>query len=325
VHEGEKLLGITPASLSLVPGKHDLRIAKEGYSSTNLSFQAAGDESREIQVALTSVAFVEALESARFVSSGIYPDYSRALLEVNKALEIKPKDETALRLKSSILLKHHVSSARVLARNGQYSQALGAIGSALSESPNDLEALELKATVTQAKETAEKKKAEADKAMAEAKAEARRNRPRELFQQITGRMPHNELFEEQTMYFNGSLTTVREAVARALERTPKWSIFHNDSPDSDTHVTQCGLRGLGWKQNVVLVAGQTENNDVTIRFKLFQFALAGKVQIGLSGVSDDGYMPVHPQYALGQDASLIETRRTRAIREFKKRIEEELR
>jgi tetratricopeptide (TPR) repeat protein len=325
VREGEKLLGKTPTSLSLAPGKHSFRIEKEGCFSTNLSFEVTGDESRQVHVTLPNVAFVDALERARSAASGIYPDYSRALSEVDKALEIRPKDETALRLKSSIIFKRHVSNARTFARNGEYSHALGAIESALSENPNDKEALELKASVATTKEDAERKKAEADKAIAEAKAEMRRNRPKQLFRQITTLMPHNDLFEEQTMYFNGSLHTVREAITRALGHAPKWNILHNESPDSDTHMISCGIRGLGWKQIVVLLAGQTENNDVTIHFKLFQFTLAGKVQLSLGGITDDGYMPVHPRYALEQDASFIETRRTRAIREFKKRIEEELR
>jgi tetratricopeptide (TPR) repeat protein len=325
VHEGEKRLGTTPALFFVTPGKHNYRLGKEGYVSTNLNLQFTSDQSREVHVTLANVAFGEALERARSASSAVHPDYSRAISEVDKALEIKPKDDIALRLKRSILVNHHISNAHMFANSGEHSNALAAIDSALLENPTHKEAFELRATVTKAKEEAERKKAEADKAMVEAKAELRLNRPKELFQQITTRMPLNELFEEQTLYFNGSLAAVREAIARALERAPKWTILQNQNPDSDTHLIQCGLRGLGWRQNVVLVAGQTDNNDVTIRFKLFQFALAGKAQAGLSGISDDGYMPVHPQYALGQDASFIETRRSRAIREFKKRIEEELR
>jgi tetratricopeptide (TPR) repeat protein len=324
VREGDKVRAKTPSTFALQPGRYFFRVEKEAYFPTNVSFEAIAGESRQINVTLANIAFTEALENARGAVSGFRMDYTRALSEVERALKIRPNDETALKLRKAIYFNGHVNTARRFNTDGKYSNGLEEINSALKLNPDDSDALNLKSQLQAAKEAFEKRKSETDRERTAAKAEQRRNRPREVLTQITTPMRFNELFEEQTIRYNGSLPTVRAALVQALGRTPKWSIVRNENSGGDILIIQSDLKGLIWRQNLVLVAGQTATNEVVISFKLFHFTL-GINFAEQSKIVEDGFMPLHPQYASKPLAKSVESRRLRSIEEIKKRIEVELR
>jgi len=118
---------------------------------------------------------------------------------------------------------------------------------------------------------------------------------------------------------------VSAGVLRALGRKPEWTIRQNDKADDDTQTILADIKRFGSKHNVVLVASQTAENEVTVYFKLFAFVLGDTIQLSLSGISEDSYKPMHSEYVSAARAATVEKNRARDIQEFKKRIEDELR
>lgn len=112
---------------------------------------------------------------------------------------------------------------------------------------------------------------------------------------------------------------------RALLRKPEWSVQRDEKPDSDTVLITAAAKGFGWKQNVVLVAGQAGDNEVSVCFKLFAFILGEHIEFTLSGITDDSYKPSHPRYVAPARASVVEKNLARDTQDFKKRLEEEIR
>jgi hypothetical protein len=172
----------------------------------------------------------------------------------------------------------------------------------------------------------QEQQARVDQAAAAARADARRKHPENVLQDETRRVRYNEMFEAQLMRCNGTLDTVRGALLRALQRKPEWSVTRDQKPDSDTVLITATTKGFGWKQNVLLVAGQVADNEVTVCFKQFGFILGDNVELSLGvGITDDSYKPSPPQNASTARPSLAERNLARNTQDFKKRLEEELR
>jgi PEGA domain len=325
ISDGSRVVGRTPASFKLKPGAYRFQVIKDGYFGTNVELSLSETDARTVSVALANVSYVEAIERAqRRAPGGIQDD--RALADLEQALKIKPGDETALALKREIEFDQHLRKARRLQINGVFAEALSEIHAALKLNASDAEALAMKNDLEEAQRAVNEQKSKVEQAAATARAEARRNRPQKVLQDVASRFRHNELFEAQAMRFNGSLDAVRAGVVRALGRKPAWSIVRDDRQDADTLLLLADAKGFGWKQNVVLVVGQTADNEVVVTFKLFAFILGGNIQLSLSGVSEDSYQPKHPRYASPPSmASVLEKNLSHDTQEFKKRIEEELR
>jgi tetratricopeptide (TPR) repeat protein len=324
VRDGSKVIGETPASFDLQPGSYRLQIAKSGYFETNLTVTLSEVDSRTLSVTLANVSFVDAMERARSQSSGAFADYDRALSDIEKALQIKPNDENVLQLKRTIQVNRSLRNSRQFQRNRDFSKALAEADAALTLIPNHADALALKAELENSQRAAQEQQARVDQAAAAARADARRKHPENVFQGVVGQLRHQELFETQRMRCNGTLDTVRSAVMRALGRKPEWSASRDEKPDPDAVLITAATKGFGWKQNVVLVAGQVADNEVTVCFKLFGFILGENVQFSLSGISDESYKPAPPRDASAR-LSLAERNLARATQDFKKRLEEELR
>jgi hypothetical protein len=102
-------------------------------------------------------------------------------------------------------------------------------------------------------------------------------------------------------------------------------VIRDEKPDSDTVLITSATKGFGWKQNVVLVAGQVADNEVTVCFKLFGFILGDNVEITLNaGITDDSYKPSPPRNVSLLQSSIAERNLARNTQDFKKRLEEEL-
>jgi hypothetical protein len=321
---GTKVFGRTPASLDLQPGLYHFQIVKDGYFATNVSFTLLESDSKTVSVGLTSISFVEAMESARRQSSGLLVDYDRALADVEKALLIKSNDPTAQQLKQAIKFNWHIRNAKQFQRNQEYPQALFEVEAALKVNADDTDARALKAEVERSQRASEEEKAKAQVAAATARAEERRKHPEKVIREFTKRFAHQELFDIQFMRFGGSLDSVRTGIIRALGRNPEWSIVRDDRPDPDTVLMIANHSGFGSKQNVTIVATQSADNEVVGCFKLFAFVL-GDIKIGLGGISEDSYKPKHPRYFPTALASTVEGNLSRDTQAFKKRLEEEIR
>jgi hypothetical protein len=310
IHTSEKMLGQTPAVLTLPTGLIRLAVRKEGFQTTNLTLTLQVNEERSVELTLLSMGYITAMEQARDLASGFSPDLDRAIDEVNKALQIRPGDQAALQLKQAIAFNKHLLDARQFRRDREFAKALTEVESALEFNTTDTDALALKRELEKELQS-----------FLQAVAEGRRALPQKIFEETEANFPHKDLFPAQTMQFTGELATVRARIVERLSGNPAWNIGRNEVVDQDVVLVQAAIRSFGIRQNTLLVIGQTAENEVTVHFKLWIYTLSNKVQITLGGVSDDSFVPLHSSSpAIG--AIGAEGRRNRYLEEFKKRIQE---
>lgn len=314
IREGDKVIGRTPVQFDLPPGSYQWQIGKDGYFGTNVSLSLTETDTKSVSVALGNVSFLAALERARNHASGFAPDYDAALADLDQALLIKPGDGTALGLKRTVQYNRHLRTARRLQGEGRYGDALAETEAALQLDINEAEASGLKRELERSLQ-----------AVAAARAEARRNRPLKLLPELSAKIKYDELFTPQVLRFNGLLDVVRGGVVRALGRKPAWTVTQNVAVDDDTAVIRAELKNLGSRYGVVAVVGQTAEHEVTVCFKLFAYLLGDNIQFTLQGITEDSYLPMHPQFVGGLRAATIESTRAHDLQEFKKRLEDEFR
>jgi hypothetical protein len=118
---------------------------------------------------------------------------------------------------------------------------------------------------------------------------------------------------------------MRAGVVRALGNKPEWTIRRNEKVDGDTVIIDAELKGVLSKHNALLVVGQTADSEGVVCFKLISLTLGNNIQLSLSGISEDSYKPLHPQYVSAGLTGTVEEKRTREIEEFKKRITDQFR
>lgn len=312
-----KVLGETPATLELLPASYDLRIAKDGFLTTNLNLTLSDTDSRTVSVTLVKVRYADALNRAqRSLTVGNYSE--SVLLDIEEALFFKPGDPTALALKREVEFKQHLGRATALEIDGIHDKALIEVKAALALNATDAKALALKSTLEKAQRDDDERQAREKKAAKQAEAAARRNRPLNGLLQVSRGMKYQELFAPQTLRHQGTLDSVRAAVVRAFGQKPEWNIERSEKLKNDTEVFQAGASGKGWMQNVVLVFGETEDNEVTICFKLFAFVVGEGQESGF-------FKPLHPQYATTIDPRVAKDYLDKETDRFRERLSAALR
>ena len=310
VRNEKKLLGTTPVSLTLPTGVHRLAVAKEGFVTTNVLLSLAANEERTVEITMLSEAYVAAMERARQSSSGFYADLEQAFAAVNAALQAKPGDDAALALKQSITFQRHLRDAREFRRTQQIGRALDEVDNALKLKATDTDALALKRELEKEQQAA-----------LEAKAKARLERPRQVFEEAVQRLSHGDLFPAHESKLSGQLDDTRSKIMQALGRSPAWNVTRYERVAEDVMVLQGDTKSLGSRQTAVIVIGQTADNVLVVHWKLCTFTLSGNLNLSLSGFSDSSFTPLHSKYATALTASTIERRRQNEIDQFKKRLE----
>jgi hypothetical protein len=310
LHDGKKLLGTTPVSLTLPTGLYRLSVAKEGFFTTNVALSLSANEDRVIELPLLSEAYVSALEKARSSSSGYFADLDQALTAINAALQAKPGDEAANALKQSILFQRHLRDAREFQRSRQIGRALDEVESALKLKANDADALALKQDLQKEQQ-----------AVAAAQAQVRRELPRKEFEDAVQRVPHHNLFPSHEAKLPGQISEVRKKIAEALGRAPAWTVIQFGKQSKEVSVYQADTKSFGTRQSAIIVIGQTAENEVAVHWKLWTFTLSGNINLTLGGISDSSYTPLHTSFATPLTASTVERRRQNEIEQFKKRLE----
>ena len=297
-------------SLTLPTGLYRLAVAKEGFFTTTVALSLSADEDRAVEVSLLSEAYVAALERARNSASGFFADLDQALAAVNTALQAKPGDETAGALKQTITFQRHLRDAREFRRSRQIGRGLDEVENALKLKATDADALALKRDLKKDQQAA-----------TEAQAQARRELPRKVFEDAVQRLPHHDLFPSQETKLTGQMASVRTKIVEALARNPSWNLARNDTVDENVTIIHADIKGFGTRQSAVVVVGQTADNEVVVHFKLWTFTLGSNIQIGLSGISDSSFKPLHSSYATPLSAASVERRRQTEIEQLKKRLE----
>jgi hypothetical protein len=310
VRDGRKLLGTTPVSLTLPTGLYRLAVAKEGFLATNVALSLSANEDRSVDLNLLSEAYVSAMERARRYSAGFVTDLDLALTAVNAALQAKPGDEPAMALKQEIIYQRHLRDAREFRRNRQITRALDEVESALKLKANDTDALALKQDLQKEQQ-----------AIAAAEAQARRERPRQAFEDAVQRVAHHNLFPSHEAKLSGQKSEVRKKIVEALSRTPVWTVIQFGKQSEEVSVYQADTKSFGTRQSAIIVIGQTAENEVTVHWKLWTFTLSGNINLTLGGISDSSYTPLHTSYSTPLTAATVERRRQNEIEQFKKRLE----
>ena len=323
VWERNNRLGLTPLTIRRRPDSYEFTITNDGFRGTNFTLALSGNETQTVAVVLPNLAFIQAMENARAELLSRTPDFTRGLAEVEKALKIKPADSDALRVKRTLLFTQHLIAARDFERNGEAAAALAQIDDALKLNPSEPASLAIKERLERAKAEADERRAQEEKEKAEAKASARLAHPQRVLQNISNRIRYAELFQTETMHAGGAVDDVLAKVQRALKHKPEWAFIPSKS-DADTAIIEGDLNSIGTKRHLVMVLGQTSDADVSICFKLIQRVLDSKVQLNLSGITDDSYVPLHPQY-ISNGLRSPEREQAAAVQALKQRIQDELR
>jgi hypothetical protein len=310
VRDGKKLLGTTPVSLTLPTGLYQLSVVREGFITTNVALSLSANEDRSVELSLLSEAYVTGLERARRFSSGFVADLERALDGVDAALQARPGDELATALKQEIIYQRYLRDAREFRRSRQIARAFEEVESALKLKVNGPDALTLKQDLEKEQQAA-----------AAAEAQAKRELPRKAFEDAVQRLPHHDLFPSQESKLTGQAKAVRDKILEVLARTPAWSVARLDKPDENVSVIHADIKGFGSRQNAIIVVSQASENEVAVHWKLWTFTLGSNIQIGLSGISDSSFKPLHTSYATPLGAASVERRRQTEIEQFKKRLE----
>jgi len=324
ISDGTRIFGKTPTTFDLQPGSYNFQINKDGYFGTNVQVVLSETDTNLVSVILINVSFVEAVDRARNQSSGFLADYDHALADVEKALQIRPGDETALQLKQKILFDQRVQKTRQFLRNGDFSKGLSEADAALKLSANNAEVLSLKEELTKGQAAAENEAAKAKLAVAAEREKARRDHPKRELEKQTSSLVYQDLFPSQSSAFAGSLETVHSAILRAFGRNPAWKIESDNKSDPDTVVLRVHRKQFGAKQEATLVLGQTSENEVTVWFKLFSLTLGFDDGLVLKTPPGELYKPVDRRYFADRYAQTMDGIRTSNLQEFNKRIEEEL-
>jgi hypothetical protein len=310
VHDGKKLLGMTPVSLTLPTGLYRLAVVKEGFFTTNVALTLSAKEDRVIELNLLSEAYVSAMERARQSASGFFADLDLALTAVNAALQAKPGDKAALALKQSITFQRHLRDAREFQRSRQIGRALDEVQSALKLKAGDADALALKRDLEKEQQ-----------AIMAAQAQARRELPGKSFEDAVQRVPHHNLFPSHETKLTGQKSEVRKKIIEALSRAPVWTVTQFGKQSEEVSVLQADTKSFSTRQSAIIVIGQTAENEVAVHWKLWTFTLSGNINLTLGGISDNSYTPLHTTYATPLTAATVERRRQNEIELFKKRLE----
>ncbi len=305
-----RLLGSTPLSLTLAAGTYLLSIGKPDHATTNVSLTLRAKETRTNHVYLSNIAFVQAMKNARAHASGTFADLDRALAEINQALALSPAEPSALALKEFILRQRHLSAARKFQSEKNYKGALREVESVVQANATDTEALNLKQELTKEIQAVEA-----------SEATARRELPRRILERAIKDVSHQNLFPMEELERKGEFSSVRARIIEGLERTPSWNIRRNETASKDVAVIQAETKGFGSRQSAIVIVSQTAKNEVTILFKLCIYTLSGNFQVGLTGISDDSYKPLHPSFAAPGTVANVERRRARELDEFRKKID----
>jgi len=313
IRQADEVLGKTPTILSLIPGSYRLSVTREGFFPKDSEFQVIGNEQRELVVTLLNVEFVEAFNRAKSALNGFNPDYSVALKEIDRALEIQAKDSNALQLRDQIQFAETMARARNFARANDVEAALKFVNVALEKRPADEHAVSLKHEL-------EGRKSDA---MARA-ADERRRRPEKAFQDFTSGIKHNDLFDTQKITVNLSAEKTLAAAHRMfLKDKIVWTRV-NRGAGKDVHVVDAEMRSLASKQRAIILVGQISGDTSEVHFKLWQYKLSGNIQIINGKMTEDSWSPVHPTFS-SWTPEVVNRQRASDIDALRQKLEQELR
>jgi len=311
-------LGATPLLIpELQLGLRSFIVRIEGYLPAAVGLEISADQTNSFRTNLLNATFVSAMEQARQAMEAT--NFLVATEALVQALRQTPGDSAAEELLRKARLGGALQSAESKARLGDYRGALEQAQAALAISP-DLEAAKQIVVVCQAKIQENEEKLEQQRAVAQ-----RAQHPRQIFNQRMRMTRNSSLFEDKETKVKGTLADVEVGLVLALtNQAPAFKLLGVQHPDSQTFFLQALLpmKSAGWRR-CDLVGGQTADGQVTIIFKVFEYAYVEQLSIrALVGDNDEkNMMPVH-QSRLAENKRYLLARITEGVRMVQERIRE---
>lgn len=300
--------GRTPLRLpELPPGQWKFTLRLDGYLTAAVTLDIVPLQTNSFQTNLVKRSFALALEQARrAVQAANYP---AAIAASREALQEQPGNSAAEGFLRQANVGDALQKADNLARRRDYAAAMQQVEAALAISPEDEKAKALAVTYKNAIQDAQSKVEEGRRQQAAAQ---RARRPREYFEQRMGTTRNSPLFDQQEIKVKGSLADVEAKLVRALtNQEPVFKPVAQEQPDTETFFLQArqSLKLGGWRR-CDLVGGQTGEGEVTLVFKVFEYAYAEELSIrAIVGSGDEKEMvPVHASRLAPTKSSLLKRR-----------------
>ena len=211
----------------------------------------------------------------------------------------------------------NVEKAKGLAARGNFEAAIATLEKALNGVPNNDEAKLLRA------QWQEQLRAAGEEAQRQQVVAKREQRPREYFKQWMSKTLNSQLFAGQEIRVRGTSADVEAKLLRAFtNEQPIFKIQALAFPQGELFCIQAiqDMGANGWRR-CDLVGGETSNGEVTLIFKIFEYAYLPEFRLdgGPGTVEEEDMVPIHPS-RVGNNQSFLLSRREEGVGLMRLRI-----
>jgi hypothetical protein len=252
--------GVTPLLFSELPtGRWKFQLQLLGYSPVAAALDVVAQETNLFKTNLLSINYGPAMDMARQrLAAG---DYDRALAAAAEALQVKPGDSEALAIRSEAVGRQHVRRAEALGKNGDYIAADKELALALESLPDNEEAKQLLSDFKQREEQ-----------QIERMRVERSERPKKVFDEAIREIGGAALFDSHEFTTGKPVGEVQSAIVSELTSTqPPFQIIHSNKPVRETFRVEAAQVIPGGMHRVMIVGGQSKENETRIIFKVVEF------------------------------------------------------
>lgn len=246
-----KEAGKTPLKLERIPaGETAVALKLDGYVTTNFALHVVEGETANLTATLISERYLADLGDARRAAAASPPDYRRALVSINDALQISPDEVEAIQLRKDYEFGLKVSEATELFEKGELDGALAKADAALALKPDVADAVGLKSKITEAKAQRDQLAAAKIEQLSVERAAA----VRQSFEQLIANLVKAEeirpgtyqVFVSKTAAWTFHLTQsqAKDALLRTVGQTPWRRVDSEDTSQPDITVVYLSPKSL---------------------------------------------------------------------------------
>jgi hypothetical protein len=310
--------GKTPLTLpEMLPGVYQLTLDRSEYESMDILLTLRANETNFFHTNLLNTAFVNAL--ARGETALTNGKLSEAVIALTEALKHSPGEERTSALLRQARISEAMESAEARASAGDHRAALEQVQIALALSPDLERAKQLQSEYEKVIAESEIKARKAD-AIA-----AREAHPKQYFDRLMLTNAHSALFDEYTAKGTGKLSEIQPRLVYALtNESPTFKLVACENPDAEiVFISMTQGVSLAGRRRVDLVAGQVNDSEVIVIFKVFEYALPVQdaLRAVVKRVEDKDMLPVHNTCLNPEGNGILFARRVEGVRMVRERIE----
>jgi hypothetical protein len=301
--------GATPLTLTEVPvGRWRGQLDRADYLSVKVDLEVQTSMTVTFRTNLVTQTYANAMEAARRALEGSRRDYQAAITALTAALSQEPGNAAAAALLKEAQVGQYLQQAESKAGQGDFAGALQQAEAALATLPEHAGAKKLAA---QYRQGALDKQAKDAEALRQAAAAARERWPRDCFDQMMKKTLNSSLFDQQEIKVKGKSAEIEAKIIRALtNEQPAFMLLTQQQLDGETFLIRTTAKATsGWRR-CDLVGGQTTDGEVTILFKIFEYAYLEEFSLRVLLKMDDekDMVPVHPSRVPSTKSYLLRRR-----------------